>query len=243
MLDYQRGQTRPSPVVRVLPVGRTIEAHPMALPSDQLEVVLDRFEVFGVGQCQCRTTMQVAGHGCGKPLGNCTVMGQWAEPGIRQGWLRPVSRKDVLAIKREAESHGLVTWIMNVESSKGQCSCSCCGCCCHAMRAVNEFNAPGCMAPAHFLPRFDDAKCTFCGRCAGIARWARLTVDLRRRERTHRIERCIGCGLCVVACADHRAVAMEPVPDYKLPYKSWFAFQFRATAGMLQGAWKAWRSR
>ena len=65
-----------------------IEAHPMALPSDRLEVVLDRYEIFGVGQCQCRMTMQVAGQGCGKPLGNCTVMGQWAEQGIEQGWLR-----------------------------------------------------------------------------------------------------------------------------------------------------------
>ena len=42
--------------------------------------------------------------GCGKPLGNCTVMGQWAERGIAQGWLRPVSRQTVLEIKREAEA-------------------------------------------------------------------------------------------------------------------------------------------
>ena len=90
MVDYQQGQTGPSPLVRVLSVGRVIEAHPMALPSDHLDVVLDRFDTFGVGQCQCRMTMQVAGQGCGKPLGNCTVMGQWAEKGIQQGWLKPV---------------------------------------------------------------------------------------------------------------------------------------------------------
>jgi Pyruvate/2-oxoacid:ferredoxin oxidoreductase delta subunit len=243
LLDYQRGQTGPSPLVRVLPVGRVIEAHPMALPSDHLDVVLERFDTFGVGQCQCRLTMQVAGQGCGKPLGNCTVMGQWAEKGIQQGWLKPVSRNGVLDIKREAESQGLVTWIMNVESSKGQCSCSCCGCCCHALRAVNEFNAPGCLAPAHFLPRFDDAQCTFCGRCAQHCPMGALAVDVRQRTRTRRAERCIGCGLCVVACGQQHAVAMEPVPDYKLPYKSWFSYQFHSTAGMLKGAWRAWRSR
>ena len=149
-LDYQHGQTRSTPWVRVLSVGRSINAHPMALPSDRLEVVLDRFETFGIGQCQCRMAMQVAGQGCGKPLGNCTVMGQWAEKGIDQGWLKPVSRKDALEIKREAESHGLVTWLMNVESTKGQASCSCCGCCCHALRMVNEFNAPSVIAPAQF---------------------------------------------------------------------------------------------
>jgi Pyruvate/2-oxoacid:ferredoxin oxidoreductase delta subunit len=243
IVDYQQRQTRPSPFVRVISVGSTIEAHPMALPSDRLEVILDRFDIFGVGQCQCRMTMQVAGHGCGKPVGNCTLMGQFAAQGIRQGWLRPVSRTDVLEIKREAESHGLVTWIMNAESAKGQASCSCCGCCCHAMRMVNEFNAPGVMAPAHFLPRFDVAKCTYCGRCARTCPMGALIVDVHQRERKYLAARCIGCGLCVVACGDRRAVAMEPIPDYQLPYQSWFAYQVHTTAGMVKNAWNVWRGR
>jgi hypothetical protein len=83
--QYQLGRTRPTPFVRVLPIGRTIEAHPMALPSDRLEVVLDRYKTFGIGQCQCRLTTTVAGRGCGKPLGNCAVMGEWAERGIAGG--------------------------------------------------------------------------------------------------------------------------------------------------------------
>lgn len=241
--EYQAKQARPSPFVRALAVGQTIETHPMALPSDRLEVVLDRFRVFGVGQCQCRMTMQVAGQGCGKPVGNCTLMGRFAEQGIREGWLRAVSRRAVLEIKREAESHGLVTWIMNAESTVGQVSCSCCGCCCHAFRMVNEFNAPGVVAPAHFLPSFDAASCTYCGQCARDCPMGALVIDAHRRTRERLTARCIGCGLCVVACGDRKALAMEPVPDYTLPYKSWFAYQFQATAGMLTNAWRVWRAR
>ena len=152
MLDYDG---RPTPFVRFLPIGKAIDAHPAALPSDKLEVVLDQFEVFGVGQCQCRMAMAVLGRGCGRPLSNCTVMGQWAQRGIEQGVLKQVSKKAALEIKREAESHGLVNWIMNVETTRGQCSCSCCGCCCHAMRSINEFNAPSMIAPPHFVPRLD----------------------------------------------------------------------------------------
>ena len=85
-LDYK---DHPVPAVRYLPVGKTIDAHPMALPSDKLEVVFDQFDVFGIGQCQCRMAMQVIGQGCGKPLGNCTVMGQWAEQGIAEGMAPP----------------------------------------------------------------------------------------------------------------------------------------------------------
>ena len=146
-------------------------------------------------------------------------------------------------MKREAESHGLVTWIMNAEATKGQASCSCCGCCCHAMRIVSEFNAPGVMAPAHFLPRFSDAVCTYCGQCARHCPMGALTVDVHGRTRVHLGARCIGCGLCAVACGDHHAVAMEPVPHYRLPYKSWYAYQLHGTANMVKNAWRVWRHR
>jgi Pyruvate/2-oxoacid:ferredoxin oxidoreductase delta subunit len=239
-LDYFVGA---DPMVRFLSVGTTVGAHPMALPSDRLEVVLDQFKTFAVGHCQCRMAETMLGRGCGKPLENCTAMGMFAERGIRDGWARSVSRQALLDIKREAEANGLVTWIMNVASAKGQASCSCCGCCCHAMRVVSEFNAPGMMAPAHFMPVFDLARCTFCGKCARACPMAALRVDMRGKTHQRLVERCIGCGLCVPACDMARAVTMEPVPDYKLPYKSWFSMLARTTPRRLTRAWKVWRKR
>ena len=239
-LDYQE---HPTPAVRYLPVGKAIDAHPMALPSDKLEVVLDQFKVFGVGQCQCRLAMQVLGQGCGKPLSNCTVMGQWAERGIAEGMLRRVSKKEAMEIKREAETHGLVNWMMNVQSTKGQCSCSCCGCCCHAMRIVNEFNAPGLIAPPHFIPRLDPARCTYCGKCAANCPMGAMVVDTRQKTHRHLRERCIGCGLCVLACHQQRALVMEPVPHYRPPYRSWFSLIAHSAPGTLMTFWKLWRQR
>ena len=87
-----RGLT--TPWVRFLPVGKAIEAHPMALPSDQLEVVLDQFDTFAVGQCQCRIATEAVGRGCGKPKGNCAVMGRGPRSGIEGGSsARSASRK------------------------------------------------------------------------------------------------------------------------------------------------------
>jgi Pyruvate/2-oxoacid:ferredoxin oxidoreductase delta subunit len=240
-LDYAGGPA--SRMVRFLPVNRAIEAHPLALPSDHLAAVLDQFEVFAVGRCQCRMTAIAKGEGCGKPLENCMVMGSWAQRGIDDGSLRAVSKQEALDIKREAEAHGMVNWVMNVESTKGQCSCSCCGCCCHAMRMVNEFNAPALSAPPHFLPSLDQAKCNSCGRCAKSCPMGAITVDTAAKTWQHRAERCIGCGLCAVACEQKRAIAMDAVPDYRLPYKSWFSMLSRNLPGMLKMAWKVGRQR
>ena len=274
-LDYA-GATVPT--VRYLPVGRAIEAHPMALPTDKLEGVLDRFELFGVGQCQCRLTAIAQGHGCGKPIGNCAVMGKWAESGIKNGWLRQVSKEEMIDIKREAEAHDMVNWMMNVASTKGQNSCSCCGCCCHAMRSVNQFSAPALFAPPHFRPKLAPARCVSCGLCARHCPMGALLVDTAQKEKgdsaalperlsetgtknssdpfiaarplaaghasvRYLAQRCIGCGLCVLACQRQHALAMEAVPDYKLPYHSWFSVLAKSLPGMLKTSWKVRQSR
>ncbi len=239
-LDYAAGLTAP---VRYLPVGRSIDAHPMALPSDRLEVVMDRFEDFAVGNCQCRMSAAAAGYGCNRPIGNCMVMGHWARRGVRDGWLRPVGKSEALAIKKDAELHRLVTWMMNVESPKGQVSCSCCGCCCKAMRLVNEFNFPSLMAPPHFLPHLDASRCTYCGKCARGCPMGAIAIDLEAQSYRHLAERCIGCGLCAIACDQQNAIHMEPVSDYKLPYRSWFSLVAHIAPKAIQGSWNAWRAR
>ena len=199
-LDYQ--QKHPTPAVRYLPVGKAIDAHPMALPTDKLEVVLDQFEVFARrampvphGDAGPRPRLrQAAGqlHGDGH-VGRARHRGRLCSSRSR--------KKDALEIKREAESHGMVNWMMNVQSTRGQCSCSCCGCCCHAMRMVNEFNAPGLSAPPHFLPRLDGARCTHCGKCAQELPDGRD----RRRHRAERTTRICRSAASAAGCVRWRA--------------------------------------
>lgn len=239
-LDYNNTL---APLVRYLPIEKAIEGHPMALPTDKLAVVLDQFDTFGVGNCQCRMVMESQGRGCGKPLGNCLIMGEWAETGIERGYLKSVSKQSALEIKREAEANGLVNWMMNVQASKGQSSCSCCGCCCHAMRSVREFNSPGFTAPPHFLPKFDLQKCTYCGKCAKDCPMGAITVDMKAKTHSYSKARCIGCGLCKLACDSKKAVTIEAVPHYKMPYKSWYSYLFHSIPGFAKLTWKNWRER
>lgn len=239
-VDYAE---HPSAAVRYVPVGETIEAHPLALPSDRLEEILDRYKVFAVGLCQCRMTEEIVGRGCGRPLENCVVFGDMAEFFIRHGKMRPVEKRDVLEIKAEAEAAGLATWMTEGELGKSSsgASCSCCGCCCGALRMISQFNAPGMIAPPHFMPQVDLNKCTHCGKCAKVCPVGAVVVDVKGKSYQHLSERCIGCGLCAVACDKQRAIQMEPTPKYRQPPRSLISALLQMTPNYLRNAWSVWR--
>jgi electron transport complex protein RnfB len=229
--------------VRYLPVREAIEAHPMALPSDRLEEILDRYKVFAVGLCQCRMTEEIVGRGCGRPLENCVGFGDAAELLIRHGKMRQVEMKDVLEIKAEAEAAGLASFIVETELGKSisGASCSCCGCCCGALRTISEFNMPGMIAPPHFMPKVDVTTCTYCGQCAKVCPVGAMVVDVKGKSHQHLTERCIGCGLCAVACDKEHAVQMEPTLKYRQPPRSLLSALLRTVPNYLRNAWSVWR--
>ena len=206
------------PVIRYLPVNSVISTHPMALPSDMLEEVIDPYKVFAVGLCQCRMTEEIVGRGCGRPMDNCTGMGDMAEMAIQAGQMRRVEKMELLEIKREAEATGLVNWAMTQDLIPGSSTmCSCCGCCCHGMRILSEFNMPGEIAPPHFMPKINPEKCDYCGKCAKACPMAAVTIDTKGKSREFQTVRCVGCGQCFVACDKNQAVVLEPVPGYEPP--------------------------
>ncbi len=217
---------KPVHAVRYLPVGEAVAAIPMALPSDRLEVIMERFDDFAVAVCQCRLTKEMLGKSCGRMLEVCTVMGDFAPQLVRQGRARKVSRLEILEIKRAAEKEGLVTWMMNGESTKFfRCSCSCCGCCCDGLRQISEFSAPGMIAPPHFLPAVDLSACNYCGKCARACTMKAMEVSNEDGavSHVHKRERCIGCGVCVVACPE-KAMGMREVPGYEEPPSGYAAY-------------------
>jgi Pyruvate/2-oxoacid:ferredoxin oxidoreductase delta subunit len=234
----------PVPFVRYLPVQAQVGAIPMAWPSDKLEVILDRYDSFSVGLCQCRMTADIVGKGCGNPLENCTAYGAAVDYVVREGMQRRVEKKDILEIKAEAESHGLITWMFQEDSGKGASgSCSCCGCCCGMLRSVSEFNMPGYIAPPHFVPKFDASKCSSCAKCAKACQMGAITVDTKNKTQSYTLERCVGCGLCAVVCDEHHAVEMKEYDNFNPPAKSWSGLLVKSLPGMLRTSWEIWRER
>lgn len=241
-LDYI---DKPIDSVRYLPVGEFIKTEPMALPSDRLEEILERYDNFAVGVCQCRLTKNMSGEGCGRMLETCTAVGPWAPVMVRRGQMREVSMRDVLEIKAQAESEGLVTWMMNEESGRfSSALCSCCGCCCDALRSITEFNTPGIIAPPHFMPRINQESCNACGKCVKACPMGalRLLEEGGQNRLVTIPERCIGCGLCSVTCPQG-AISMQEVPDYRKPPGGYATYFARYLPNIVHNVWKVWSAR
>ncbi len=240
--EYSR---RPVHAVRYLPVQEAVQAVPAALPSERLEAIFEDYRDFAVGVCQCRLTKRILGEDCGRPLETCMVMGDFAPILVREGRMRRVDREEALGIKREAERSGLVTWMLNDRSSSFfRCSCSCCGCCCDALRQISEFNAPGFIAPPHYLPHLDAERCDYCGKCARACTMGAMVVSSEGEDKhhRHRKERCIGCGLCVVACPKG-ALTLREVPSYQPPPANLLTYLARYGKNFAINGIRTWLSR
>ncbi len=233
-------------IIRTIPIGQSIESNNMALPSDKLEEVFDRYDKFAVGNCGCRVTLRHKGFDCGLPLETCTFMGDFGKIMVDRGFARFVDLKEILAIKKDAEAKGLINWVTNLDEKSGRFgnySCSCCGCCCIIFRTINEFNVPGLVTKPHFMPVFDDSKCTSCGLCAKRCQLGAITVDTKGKSLVHQPGRCIGCGQCVLACEKEKAIEMKATPNYKKPPGSVPMMGIKMLPKLMRTGWGIWKGK
>jgi len=239
LADYtRRGRT----VMRVLPVNSLAGSLQGAWPVERLEELFEGHKRFAIGQCQCRMAMRLVGKGCDRPLTNCLAFGPMAKPAIARGMMREVSRQTAIDAKREAEAAGCVTWIGNVRQDwRGNASCSCCGCCCHALRMINDFDAPALIAPPHFMPVRDETchPCRLCAEACPTGAWT-YTKEDKRLDFNPR--RCVGCGLCVLACP-RGSLQLEPAAGRHATDETWPSLIYKGLPSALLGTTGVWIRR
>jgi len=239
IVDYTK---KVIPGIRYLPVSNIGTSLSSAWPSEKLEEILEPYADFAVGNCQCRLAMILLEKGCGRPLENCVVMGPGVRKFIERGLMRKSDAYEVLALKREAEASGCVSWINNDigGTPRGNSSCSCCGCCCHGMRSISQFNAPGLIAKPRFLPNFEPFHCIACGKCISACPMGALSLEAGKLSFDS--ARCIGCGLCVLSCPA-KALSLAEVPGAAPHQSSRSSLFFDLVPGYITNAFRVWLRR
>ena len=142
---------------------------------------------------------------------------------VRREFGRAITRQEALELLGVAREHKLVHIADNVQQ-KPTYICSCCGCCCGQLSAINQWDLPA-VAPSGFLPTHAEDACTGCSRCARACPISAISMDAMRMQGQSKnalkpvvnTDRCIGCGVCAIACPKaamslERCGERRPVP-------------------------------
>lgn len=203
---------------RIIPVGKSIESSTgiIPLPSDRFSEVVDRNNSFCLVEvCACRNEMQLLGKGCGKPMDVCSAMGWLADLCIEKGLARRVSKEEFVDAKTRAAEAGLVNLTDNLVNPLQVCSC--CPCCCSALRILSKYNIPTIIAASRFEAVVDGEKCNACAKCSRACPME--AIEWKKKQPPVKIDyaRCIGCGVCVTVCDQERALSLRERPNHSPP--------------------------
>ncbi|MBI9074951.1 MAG: 4Fe-4S binding protein [Desulfatibacillum sp.] len=203
---------------RIVPVEKSIDASTgiMPLATDRYSEIVERNKSFClVDVCACRTHQEFLGQGCGRAMHACSAMGWLADMAIDKGIARRVSREEFMEAKTAAMEAGLVNMVDNLEDPMQVCSC--CTCCCGALRILKDYNIPTIIAKSHFEAWVDGDTCIGCKKCVEICPMEAISMVAETAVIDH--TKCIGCGLCVPKCTKAKAITLKERYGHKPPSK------------------------
>jgi ferredoxin len=179
---------------RVIPVNVTADACQRVLNFWYVEETLKRVDRIAVGECRCRKRMQRCDH----TLEGCLFTGPWYDDAVKEGYARPATPEEALAILKRTYDDGLV--LIMAEADEGPFKiCSCCSCCCLQLAGLQKFGMEHALLSSAYVAAHDGDLCTNCGACAERCHFGAATRGDGAIQ--FNAEKCFGCGLCVGTCA------------------------------------------
>jgi NAD-dependent dihydropyrimidine dehydrogenase PreA subunit len=199
----------PENSARKIEINRKIPDPRAVLPIDIVTELVKKEPFISVGDCWCRTAMNLAGKGCDHSLETCFGFGTMARMEVEQGQAREIDYEEACQILKKTEEEGLIHFVDNAEGGF-ESLCACCSCSCSVVRSMMR-NETTSGAPARFMAVTDRDKCKLCGKCKEICHVNAITI--LNEKKTTNAHKCIGCGLCVSRCPEG-ACYMTPRKKY-----------------------------
>jgi len=200
-----------TPVLRTVPIDRELVAEYPVAPFEDVLEILDNQKSIAVSPCVCRTTKELIGERCDKPLGNCFSFGSHAAYYVENGMGKYISKEEAKEIVTTNEKAGLVMQPFNAQKAGGMCSC--CGCCCGVLRGIKSQPVPADAVKSNYFAVVNDDECSGCETCLDRCQMDAITMvdDIAQIN----LDRCIGCGLCITTCPTEALFLVKKDEDHQ----------------------------
>lgn len=207
--EFARGDM---PIVRVVPVSKTLEESSDVLPYNALKPMVEKQSYCVVAKCPCRQIKKYAGEGCDHSLENCLHFGDMGKYMVEQGMGREISVEETLEILRASNEQGLVHISENLQGHMGTI-CNCCGCCCTFLDTKKKMGLHV-FSPSSYVANVDADLCAACGTCEERCPMDAISMEDEVAVVDESV--CIGCGVCTPTC-DPEAIDLGLRSDAKPP--------------------------
>jgi ferredoxin len=147
------------------------------LDYEKATAITENAKKFAIGICSCRHEKLHTGQKkCEVPLETCSTFGASADIMIRHGFVKEVSREEMLDNNARSREMRLVFCADNVKKNVSFI-CHCCGCCCNVLLGVSRFGYPNTVVTSNYIAKVDDDACSLCGTCVDICPVNAITMS------------------------------------------------------------------
>jgi Pyruvate/2-oxoacid:ferredoxin oxidoreductase delta subunit len=197
------------PVVRIIPVGATIESKAKVLAFEDVREIVNRSKSLSVSPCTCR----VIDGKCGKPVEICIQVNRAADYNVQRGTGRAITKQEAISLLHQAEKEGLVH-IADNRQNIDHVICNCCRDCCMNWRLPNPHKF---VAPSRFRALVNLEECIGCQTCLDRCFFNAISMEGDDPKAHIDPEKCVGCGVCTIPCPTEAITLKEVRPPEVIP--------------------------
>ena len=200
------------PVWRIIPARKAIAEGAKLLPTEDLEVILNKATKFAVVRCSCRRVAKR----CDSPLDVCLQLDRAAEYAMTRGTGRELTREEAMQVLDAAAEAGLIHSVYNgAEVSSVICNC-CSDCCVFYYPLIRYGGLAEGVLKSRFRADVDQAACNGCQTC--VERCPFEAIEMKKVSGEKKLkaqvdrEGCFGCGVCAAGCEAEAIKLVEVRP-------------------------------
>jgi ferredoxin len=201
---YYGTSSKGTPVLRAIPIDKTIHPEEKTFSAEEAHQFIRDLptEDFQLVPCPCRTrTEKLDIRECRDkfPIGSCIFIGGTARHFEKTGLGSQVTKAQAIQYLDDMVERGLIPTTQNHMAGRFGIMCLCCGCCCSNVRGRTVWDNPTAVLPSPFIPIAGD-ECVQCEECVERCMLGALQLDEEEEKVVVDAEKCIGCGVCAIAC-------------------------------------------